>query len=210
MTRAKGDEVGSLRLLRVNVAPSSCVGSEDEYWREVGLRRKSRDQDLLALGLCGLPFLSSSIMRLLGLSKIFRFSGKKWFGTGSKLTFSSCSSSRSSLMVKAACSGPRLPTTWTCLILLSERAWSAYSVMSVFARASIFDSSVLATSKATFPCPTTMAVSPALRSGLRFRCSGRPLYHPTNALAEYMCGLSSPSRPILRSFEAPYAKTTAS
>ena len=44
-------ELGSLRVLREKVMAWSCVGSEGEYSRDFGLRRKSSDQDLVALGL---------------------------------------------------------------------------------------------------------------------------------------------------------------
>ena len=96
------------------------------------------------------------------------------------------------------CNGPRLPTTLTCLILLSDRAWMACSVMSVFLRWSRGARRMRATSSATFPCPTTTACSPLCRSGFRFWNWGSPLYHPTNALAENTPSRSSPASPADR------------
>lgn len=129
---------------------------------------------------------------------------------GLRCVSGSCISSRISLIVNAACTGPRRPMIRMFLIRLSASRSKAQLVMSVLRRRSISVNRIRATSRATFPCPIMIASSPAVRSGLRLRYSGRPSYQPTNARAEYMfLMLSSSSSPRVRSFEAPYANTTA-
>jgi hypothetical protein len=83
--------------------------------------------------------------------------------------------------------------------------------MSVFLKISMGVKRMRATSRATFPCPMTTASSPRLISGARFAYSGRPLYHPTKLLAEYIpLRVSSPFIPRVRSFDAPYENKIAS
>jgi hypothetical protein len=119
--------------------------------------------------------------------------------------------SRTSLIVKAAWTGPRRPTIRIFLMRLSANRSNAQLVMSVLRSRPTSVSNIRATSRATFPCPMIIASSPEVRSGFRSRCSGNPLYQPTNARAEYIFLMSpSPSSPSVRSFEAPYANTIAS
>ena len=87
---------------------------------------------------------------------------------GVKPTPGSVKSSRTSLIVKDACSGPRRPTTRTVFTRLLESVSRACSAMSVFRNLSTLLSNVRATSRATFPCPITMASSPESRSGAKF------------------------------------------
>ncbi len=154
---------------------------------ECGERRKSRDQDLEALGGEGEPFFRSSRRRLWGRGRDLRSGGKRDAGIGLKDVFGSWNISRISFIVNAAWAGPLRPTILIFLILLFDSLARAYFVMSVFLRTLISVNKVRATSSATFPCPTITASSPAVRSGLKSRYSGRPLYQPTKARAEYRC-----------------------
>lgn len=156
------------------------------------------------------PFWRSCRIRFCGRGSKDRSGGNKSVGIGLKCVSGSFISSRTSLMVKAACTGPRRPTILIFLIRLSANRSNAQLVMSVLRSTSISVSRIRATSKATFPCPMIIASSPAVRSGFRSRCSGSPSYHPTNARAEYMFLISfSPSSPSVWSLDAPYANTIA-
>ena len=67
---------------------------------------------------------------------------------------------------------------------------------------SIGDNSILAISKATFPCPIIVAVS-TFKLNSRLLSSGKPLYHPTNFLAETTFFKFSPGTPNHLSCAAP-------
>eukprot|EP00268_Persea_americana_P038085 TRINITY_DN3773_c0_g1_i18.p1 TRINITY_DN3773_c0_g1~~TRINITY_DN3773_c0_g1_i18.p1 ORF type:complete len:109 (-),score=1.48 TRINITY_DN3773_c0_g1_i18:1960-2286(-) len=94
--------------------------------------------------------------------------------------------SRSSFAVHAACTGPRLPTKKTLLIVLSSRASNAWLAISVVASSDVDRRRIRATSRATLPCPRTTTVSVLFKSGASLLQSGCPLYHQTNSLAEYI------------------------
>ena len=68
-------------------------------------------------------------------------------------------SSRSSALVKAACAGPRRPSTTTSRMRLSRSASSAWSATSVRSSSSTLSVSMRATSAATLPLPITTARS---------------------------------------------------
>ena len=205
-TRAE-EEKGSLSLMRflANVIDESEFDEAEEALNEVGERKKSRDHFLRAsLGGVVEPFWRSSVSRLAVRGRAFGSGGKRMGSIGSNVTDGSFMSSRTSLMVNEACIGPLRPITRTLLTLLLENVATACSVISVLRRRSISHSKVRAISRATLPCPTTIASSPVERSGARLAYSGRPLYQPTKARAEYIpLRLSSPVIPSLRSFEAP-------
>ena len=76
--------------------------------------------------------------------------------------------------------------------------------MSVWARTSLGLARMRARSIATFPLPTTAAVSD-WRSKARWRKSGWALYQPTNSVAEWLPGRYSRGIPIRRSVRAPTA-----
>ncbi len=109
-SRGEVGEVGLASWVRMNSMAVSCLGSESEKWRECGERRKSRDQDLGALGEVEEPFLRSSRMRFWGRGSLERSEGKRESGTGLNETSGSCSISRISFMVNAPWTGPLRPT----------------------------------------------------------------------------------------------------
>ena len=111
-------------------------------------------------------------------------------------------SSRTSGLVKAACAGPRRPSTTISSTPDEDNAsiaWSAVSVLSSSARGS---ASILATSVATLPLPITTARL-AERSKSRSTKSGWALYQLTNSVAACEPRRSSPGIPSLRSVAVP-------
>src|ERR1700743_297943 len=122
------ESVKSSSVVLKNSRPVRLSGFVSDHCKDFGAKRKSSDQDLVAFSLRGLPFLRSSIRRFFGRGSLAKSGGKRWSGIGVKLTSSRRKSSRTSLMVNAACIGPLRPTTWTCLILLAASDSSAYSV----------------------------------------------------------------------------------
>ena len=108
----------------------------------------------------------------------------------------------SSGLVKAACTGPRRPSTRISRIPAAAIAAMAGSVVSVAASSSAVSASMRATSTATLPLPTTTARSHE-RSNERSWKSGWPLYQATNAVAGHEPGRSSPGMPMRRSVCAP-------
>ena len=198
---------GPWRVWWARVREERCMGLEvAEELKEVGESRKLSDQDLVdAEGGVGEPLEKSWVMRLAARGRVVGFGGRRKGSMGSKETEGRVRSSRTSLMVNAACEtwksvwavlgciererdracmGPLLPTTRTLFTRLLESASRAYSVMSVFLKTSMSVNRVRATSSATFPCPMITASSPASNSGARSAYSGNPLYQPTNARAE--------------------------
>mmetsp|Transcript_15700 Transcript_15700/g.48800 ORF Transcript_15700/g.48800 Transcript_15700/m.48800 type:complete len:201 (-) Transcript_15700:374-976(-) len=125
-------------------------------------------------------------------------------------TPSSFESSRNSLVVKAAWSGPRRPVTMTRRIAERSSAASASDAMSVLASSAGRLVRTRATSSATLPWPITMAVSWRERSQPARAQSGWPLYHATNSRAELTPRKPSPGSRSARSPSAPHASTTAS
>jgi hypothetical protein len=210
---------GSARVFCVKVRPlivlieavSEMLEGIREEDRVCGERRKSKDQVFLAPGPQEEPFWRSCSIRFCGRGSEDKSGGNRSAGIGLKLVSGSCINSRISLIVKAACTGPRRPTIRMFLMRLSASRSNAQLVMSVLRSRSISVSRIRATSRATFPWPMMIASSPAVRSRFRSRYSGSPSYQPTKALAEYMFLMSSsPSSPSVRSFEAPYANMIAS
>mmetsp|Transcript_19092 Transcript_19092/g.67436 ORF Transcript_19092/g.67436 Transcript_19092/m.67436 type:complete len:208 (+) Transcript_19092:315-938(+) len=119
-----------------------------------------------------------------------------------KRTPASLVHSRSSFIVKAACTWPRRPTRCTRRTRERLSASSAWSAMSVLRSSSTDLHSTRAQSTATLPWPTTTTSSQS-RFGDSSAKSGCPLYHPTNSRAECTPRRSSPGRPMDRSLCAP-------
>ena len=186
---------------------SDGTGDED---RDTGERRKSNDHVFRAPGPQEEPFWRSCRIRFCGRGSKERSWGNRCVGIGLQCVSGNRINSRTSLIVKAAWTGPRRPTIRIFLIRLSASRSNAQLVMSVLRSTSISVRRMRATSNATFPCPTIIASSPAVRSGFRSRCSGSPSYQPTNARAENIFLVSSsPLSPSFRSLDAPYANTIA-
>src|SRR5271168_3046698 len=101
------------------------MGEDD---RDCGERRKSNDQDFWAPGPQAEPFWRSCIIRFCGRGSEDTSGGKSSAGIGLKCVFGNCINSRASLIVNAACTGPRRPTIRICLMRLSASLSNAQVV----------------------------------------------------------------------------------
>lgn len=139
-----------------------------------------------------------------------RYAGSSASSAGSTTTSVSGRppSSRSSLVVKRACEGPRRPTIWISRTWLPASAARAACGMSVALSSAAPRARIRVTSTATFPTPmTTAARAPTTKPS--DSTSGCALYQDTKSVADQLPGNSSPGTPRRRSVAAPTQYTTA-
>ena len=104
---------GSMLVFSQERLPS-CSGAEGSALKDVGVRQKSRDQDLVADDSGTLdPFFSKSIRRFGGRSNTVVGRGNKTGSMGWNATEGRFRSSRASLIVKAACHVQSDPNHWS-------------------------------------------------------------------------------------------------